>query len=254
MVKRKSAKVGPRDVAAEIIRRARATASRDGESLPYVLRFSDPPTANERLQLAACRILGRRVAIMPAKVPDGSGVVRKIRQAGPTLIGVHEPQKSPLGRNRSNGRRHCHGQHARSHSRIDAARCRATSRGAYTVRCCNMKTATMLLWFPLRPPPIRWYALWTWSRRLHISGFLRNASTAPAWASTPSGPPSTALLPRNPSRYPPSMLKPKPGRGPTPWTGALSWPPPWPPQRLRSAAWLLPSSTAYRATWHLSLV
>jgi hypothetical protein len=67
VVKRKSAKVEPRDVAAEIIRRARATDSREGESLPYVLRFSDPPTAHEQLQLAACRILGRRVAIMPAK-------------------------------------------------------------------------------------------------------------------------------------------------------------------------------------------
>jgi hypothetical protein len=62
-----SAKVEPRDVAAEIIRRARTTASRDGESLPYVVRFSDPPTANEQLQLAACKILGHRVAIMPAK-------------------------------------------------------------------------------------------------------------------------------------------------------------------------------------------
>ena len=74
--------------------------------------------------------------------------------------------------------------------------------------------------FALRPNRIRWYALWTWSRRLHISGFLRNASTAPAWVSTPSVPPSTALVRRNPSRYPPSMLKPKPGRGPTPWTDA----------------------------------
>ena len=67
MPKRKSAKIDPRDIAAEIIRRARATASRDGESLPYVVRFSDPPTAHEQLQFAACRILGHRVAIMPAK-------------------------------------------------------------------------------------------------------------------------------------------------------------------------------------------
>jgi len=29
----------------------------------------------------------------------------------------------------------------------------------------------MLLLFSLRPNRIRWYALWTWSRRLHISGF-----------------------------------------------------------------------------------
>ena len=31
------------------------------------------------------------------------------------------------------------------------------------LRCCNMKTATMLLWFALRPNAIRWYALWSWS-------------------------------------------------------------------------------------------
>jgi hypothetical protein len=29
-------------------------------------------------------------------------------------------------------------------------------------RYCNMKTAMMLLWFALRPKPIRWYALWSW--------------------------------------------------------------------------------------------
>jgi hypothetical protein len=40
---------------------------RDGESLPYVVRFSDPPTAHEQLQLAACRIRGHRVAIRDAR-------------------------------------------------------------------------------------------------------------------------------------------------------------------------------------------
>jgi hypothetical protein len=66
--KRLSAKVEPRDLAAEIIRRARTTASGDdGDSLPYVVRLSDPPTLHEQLQLAACQILGHRVAIMPAK-------------------------------------------------------------------------------------------------------------------------------------------------------------------------------------------
>jgi hypothetical protein len=62
-----SAKVEPRDVAAEIIRRARATASRDGESLPYVVRLSDPPTANEQLQLAACRLMRQPIVIVPGK-------------------------------------------------------------------------------------------------------------------------------------------------------------------------------------------
>jgi len=37
--------------------------------VPYVVRLSDPPTAQERLQLMACRMLGRQVAIMPAKCP-----------------------------------------------------------------------------------------------------------------------------------------------------------------------------------------
>jgi hypothetical protein len=67
--KRISAKADPRDLALEIVRRARAgngTPDRDGR-LPYVVQFSDPPTARERLQLAACRILQRPIAIMPAK-------------------------------------------------------------------------------------------------------------------------------------------------------------------------------------------
>jgi hypothetical protein len=46
--------------------------------------------------------------------------------------------------------------------------------------CCNMKTAMMLLDFALRPESIRWYAVWSWSGQLHISGSLRNVSTAPA--------------------------------------------------------------------------
>jgi hypothetical protein len=42
---RRSAKVEARDLAAEIIRRTRATAdsSDSGDSLPYVVRLSDPP-------------------------------------------------------------------------------------------------------------------------------------------------------------------------------------------------------------------
>jgi hypothetical protein len=65
--KRISAKVEARELAAEIIRRTRATAggSDDGDSLPYVVRLSHPPTPHERLQLAACRILRHPIAIMP---------------------------------------------------------------------------------------------------------------------------------------------------------------------------------------------
>jgi hypothetical protein len=66
--KRMPAKVEARDLAAEIIRRARATGdSSDGSDLlPYVVRLSDPPTPHERLQLAACRILRHPIAVMPA--------------------------------------------------------------------------------------------------------------------------------------------------------------------------------------------
>jgi hypothetical protein len=52
-----------RDLAAEIVKR-RAQA---GRSISYVVCISDPPTANERLQLAAARILRRPIAVMPAK-------------------------------------------------------------------------------------------------------------------------------------------------------------------------------------------
>jgi hypothetical protein len=36
------------------------------DSLPYVVRLSDPPRPHESLQLAACRILGHPIAIVPA--------------------------------------------------------------------------------------------------------------------------------------------------------------------------------------------
>lgn len=52
-----------RDLAAEIVRRC---AAADG-SAGYVVSLSNPPTANERLQLAASRILRRPIAIMQAK-------------------------------------------------------------------------------------------------------------------------------------------------------------------------------------------
>jgi hypothetical protein len=65
-----SARADPRDLALEIVRRARGgngtPTNRDG-CLPYVLQFSDLPTARERLQLAACRILQHPIAIMPAE-------------------------------------------------------------------------------------------------------------------------------------------------------------------------------------------
>jgi hypothetical protein len=52
-------------MAEEIVRRAQA-AEPDGQ-LPYVVRMSDPPTPEEQLQLIACRLVGKAVAIMPGK-------------------------------------------------------------------------------------------------------------------------------------------------------------------------------------------
>jgi hypothetical protein len=60
---KRSRKSDARDLAAEIVRRC---AAADG-SASYVVCLSDPPTANERLQLAAARILRRPIAIVPAK-------------------------------------------------------------------------------------------------------------------------------------------------------------------------------------------
>jgi len=62
--------VDARGVAAEIIRRAARIAHPGGEGkdfVPYVVRLSNPPKPQERLQLAASRILGRPIAIMPVK-------------------------------------------------------------------------------------------------------------------------------------------------------------------------------------------
>lgn len=69
MRKRIPAKVAPRDLAAEIIRRVRASTanSESPDSLPYVVHLSDPPTAEERLQLMACRLMRQPIVIVPGK-------------------------------------------------------------------------------------------------------------------------------------------------------------------------------------------
>ena len=51
-----------REIAAEIIRRVDGTG---GAS--YVVRLSEPPTLNERLQLMAARLERRPIVIMPHK-------------------------------------------------------------------------------------------------------------------------------------------------------------------------------------------
>jgi hypothetical protein len=63
--RRKRAKFSIRDMAEEIVRRAQA-AEPDGQ-LPYVVCLSDPPTPEEQLQLMACQLVGKAVAIVPWK-------------------------------------------------------------------------------------------------------------------------------------------------------------------------------------------
>lgn len=69
MSKRVASKASVQDVAAEIIRRVRAgTASSDSrDGLPYVVHLSEPLTAEERLRLAACRLLRQPIVIVPGK-------------------------------------------------------------------------------------------------------------------------------------------------------------------------------------------
>ena len=65
MSKRPRPRLDARELALEIVRRAAAVGGND--FAPYVVRLSNPPTAHERLQLAAVRILRRPIAIMPTK-------------------------------------------------------------------------------------------------------------------------------------------------------------------------------------------
>jgi hypothetical protein len=59
---RRQRKAGIRDIAAEIVRRAGLAASNS-----HVVRLSEPPTLNERIQLLAARLERRPIVIMPHK-------------------------------------------------------------------------------------------------------------------------------------------------------------------------------------------
>ncbi len=67
MPRRPRPKANARDLAEEIIRRLGVVDGAEGNYFPYVIRLSDPPTAHQRLQLMACRMLSRQIAIMPMK-------------------------------------------------------------------------------------------------------------------------------------------------------------------------------------------
>ena len=62
---RGAGKLSAHELAEEIVRRVMAE-SFDGRSLPYVIRLSIPPSPQEQLRLAACRLMGQPFAILPA--------------------------------------------------------------------------------------------------------------------------------------------------------------------------------------------
>ena len=84
MSRRVASKANAQDVAAEIIRRVRAgTANSDSPSgLPYVVHLSAPPTAEERLQLAACRLMRQPIVIVPGKCLTIEEWVKKYGEQG----------------------------------------------------------------------------------------------------------------------------------------------------------------------------
>ena len=60
---KRSSRLSAGDLAQEIVRRALEGRA----ELPYVVHLSDPPTPQEQLLLAACRLMRKPIAIMPAK-------------------------------------------------------------------------------------------------------------------------------------------------------------------------------------------
>jgi hypothetical protein len=82
--RRVASKPNAQDVAAEIIRRVRAgSANSDSPGgLPYVVHISDPPTTEERLQLAACRLLRQPIVLVPGKCLSIEEWVEKYGEQG----------------------------------------------------------------------------------------------------------------------------------------------------------------------------
>ena len=71
-----------RELAAEIVRRAGACS--------YVIHVDDPPTATQRIQLTACRLLRRPVTIMPARCLSTEEWVERY---APIIGGVGPPNR-----------------------------------------------------------------------------------------------------------------------------------------------------------------
>lgn len=72
MPTRSKPRPSPRDIAAEIIRRA--TSPDGGKS--YVVRLSEPPTPAERLHLIAAHLERRSIVILPHKCSMQEWMVR----------------------------------------------------------------------------------------------------------------------------------------------------------------------------------
>jgi hypothetical protein len=93
---RRRHRADPREVALEIVRRAKVPSTRaDGfDGIPYVIRISDPMTASERFQLAAVRLLRRPVVIIPHPCKS---LEEWDRNALQMLREVSVEQKGPVG-------------------------------------------------------------------------------------------------------------------------------------------------------------
>lgn len=76
---RRPARVSAREIADEIVRRT-ITDKSGNEFVPYVVRLSEPATAQEQLQLLACRMLRQPIAIMPVKCSTVDEWIERFRQ------------------------------------------------------------------------------------------------------------------------------------------------------------------------------
>ena len=83
MRKRKLTRWDHRDLAAEVIRRAYECS--------YVIQVDSPPTPGQKLQLTACRLLKRSVAIVPVRCASTEEWVKRY---APLVGGVEAPNRA----------------------------------------------------------------------------------------------------------------------------------------------------------------
>jgi hypothetical protein len=85
MRKRKLTRWDHRDLAAEIIRRA--------GDCSYVLQMDSPPTPGQKLQLTACRLLKRSVAIVPVRCASTEEWVKRYP---PLVADIEAPNRAQV--------------------------------------------------------------------------------------------------------------------------------------------------------------